>query len=53
MPVVEMASPEYRRDFICASTDTKPTENIPIGSAIYETDTKTWYMFDGSEWTAM
>lgn len=35
--------------FFGLSTDTKPSSNIPIGSAFYETDTKHGFVFDG-EW---
>lgn len=33
------------------STDTKPTEDIPLNSLFLELDTNTFYYFDGNGWT--
>jgi len=32
------------------STDTKPTAGVKIGSTFLEIDTKTVYIFDGTNW---
>lgn len=41
------------REYTGLSTDTKPTENVPNGSAFYEIDTKSMFLFDSenSTWT--
>lgn len=39
--------------YIGLSTDIKPTKNISIGSTFYETDTKTFYIYDGETWTSI
>jgi hypothetical protein len=36
--------------FIGASTDSKATANVPIGSTFFETDTGRSYVFDGTAW---
>jgi hypothetical protein len=43
---------EFRVSYICSSSDTKPTENVPKGSGLYETDTGKTYWFDGIIWIA-
>lgn len=48
-----MADVKYRKDFIGLSTDTKPTNDVIIGSTFYETDTKAGYIYDGAEWIAL
>ncbi len=37
-------------EFICESTDVKPTENVPTGSTAWELNTKKGFIFDGSAW---
>lgn len=37
-------------EFICESTDVKPTEDIVAGSTAWELDTKKGYIFDGENW---
>ena len=32
------------------STDTKPTENVPMNALFLELDTGTFYYFDGTDW---
>lgn len=41
------------QDFVCSSADTKPTEDIGVGSTIIENDTTDVYMFDGEYWFKM
>lgn len=41
------------KDFIGLSTDVKPTQGVPTGSTFYETDTKAYYLWDGSSWGLM
>ena len=40
------------RDYVCLSTDDKPTEDVVNGSICLEMDTGTFYVFDeaGSQW---
>ena len=33
-----------------ASTDTKPSADVPAGSLFYETDTKSVYVYAGGAW---
>lgn len=42
----------YGHDIRCLSTDTKPTKDIPNGSALIEIDTGKGYLFDAEneEW---
>lgn len=37
-------------EFSGESTDTKPTENIPVNSLFLELDKKETYYFDGTTW---
>ncbi len=48
MAVVRIGSTQV---FLCLSTDTKPTTNVPAGSRCWETDRGFWFMYDGSAWT--
>jgi hypothetical protein len=41
---------EYIISYLCSSTDVKPSENVPKGSGLYETDTGKTYWFTGSTW---
>lgn len=41
---------EYKVEYICSSTDTKPTDRVPKGSGLYETDTGDIYLYDGTTW---
>jgi len=42
------------KDFIGESTDIKPTlEEYNVGSTFYETDTKDFYLWNGSAWGLM
>ena len=41
---------EYKVEFMCSSTDTKPTDRVPKGSGLYETDTGDIYLYDGTTW---
>lgn len=36
--------------YIGLSGDSKPTDDTPVGSTFYETDTGNTYIFDGSSW---
>ena len=38
------------RDFLGLSSDTKPTENVPVYSTFLETDTKVVYVYTGAAW---
>lgn len=38
------------KEFLCESTDAKPTEDIAIGSTAFELDTKKNFIFDGTNW---
>ena len=42
------------KDYVCVSTDTKPTTGIVNGSKLLEMDTSTVYVFDAAngEWLA-
>ena len=35
------------------STDTKPTENIKVGTRFFETDTGDKYIYTGSAWVVI
>lgn len=37
-------------DYLCESTDTKPTADIPVNTLILELDTGDFYYFTGTEW---
>lgn len=37
-------------DWMCLSTDTKPTEGVNINSLLLELDTGKGYYFDGIDW---
>lgn len=37
-------------DYMGWSTDTKPTEDIPVNTLFLELDTGDFYYFDGSDW---
>jgi hypothetical protein len=37
-------------EFMCASTDIKPTDDIVEGSTVWEYDTKTGYVFADGDW---
>ena len=39
--------------FTGLSTDTKPTGNAVLGDRFFETDTRLWYIYDGSSWSVM
>jgi len=39
--------------FTGLSTDTKPTDNAVLGDRFFETDTRLWYIYDGSSWSVM
>lgn len=39
-----------KQNYLCLSTDVKPTANIPISSICYETNTKNSFIFDGTSW---
>ncbi len=41
---------EYPHYYICLSTDTKPTNNVVVGDELFESNTKLWYIYDGSTW---
>ena len=38
-------------EWVGASTDTKPTSGVPVGSLFYETDTKLTYIYSGAAWS--
>lgn len=38
-------------DYMGLSTDTKPTEDIPVNTLFLELDTGDFYYYDGSEWS--
>ena len=40
----------HQHRYIGLSTDPKTTEGIPVGSTIFETDTKRLFVFDGRDW---
>lgn len=37
-------------DYMGLSTDTKPTEDIPVNTLFLELDTGDFYYFDGTAW---
>lgn len=37
-------------EYLCESTDIKPTENIVRGSTCWELDTQLAFIFDGTNW---
>lgn len=37
-------------DYMGKSTDTKPTEDIPVNTLFLELDTGDFYYFDGTAW---
>lgn len=41
---------ELPEDFVCTSTDDKPTEGIITGSTLWEYDTKKAYIFADGDW---
>lgn len=41
---------ELPEEYVCASTDQKPTENIVAGSTAWEYDTKKGYVFADGGW---
>ncbi len=41
---------EIPEEYLCESTDIKITEDIVIGSSLYELDTQIGYVFDGVIW---
>lgn len=42
----------FYHEYVCKSTDTKPTTGVPNGSSCFEMDTSKSYRFDAdaSEW---
>ena len=41
---------ELPQEYLCESTDEKVTEDIVIGSTLWELDSKIGYIFDGTSW---
>ena len=39
--------------FVGLSTDTKPTVNATLGDRFFESDTRLWYIYDGSTWSML
>jgi hypothetical protein len=37
--------------YIGLSTDTKPTERVMVGDEFFETNTRLWYIYNGSNWS--
>jgi hypothetical protein len=46
----ELTAVDPPHEYIGASTDTKPTENVPAFSTFFESDLKKNYVFDGTNW---
>lgn len=44
---------DARKEYRGLSTDTKPTEDIPLYATFLEMDTKDVFYFDGTEWQVM
>ncbi len=42
---------DHCEKYIGLSTDTKPTENLEVGTEFYETNTGDTYIYTGSAWT--
>ena len=40
-------------EIACVSEDTKPTENVAVGSSAIEADTGDFYLYDGEGWNKM
>ena len=39
--------------FVGLSTDTKPTETAVLGDRFFESDTRLWYIYDGTSWSML
>jgi hypothetical protein len=39
--------------FVGLSTDTKPTSTAVLGDRFFESDTRLWYIYDGSTWSML
>lgn len=50
MPFVLIHNEPSNPNYICQSTDVKPTSGMQEGLVAYETDTGKYYVFDGSTW---
>ena len=44
------ADRKWGPDLLGLSTDVKPTDRVPSGSIFFETDTRTKYILNGTEW---
>jgi hypothetical protein len=47
---IPLTSIDPPKKYLCVSTDTKPTDDVPVGSRALETDTASVYIFDGTAW---
>lgn len=49
MTVVQTSGQTYT----AVSGDTKPTTEVTAGARLYETNTQTWFIFDGTSWSEL
>lgn len=48
--IANFGAEELPEEYICESTDVKPTEDVVVGSTLWELDSKKGYIFDGTNW---